>query len=817
MPLSTMIMKTGLSTLAVCIAGLLSTATTFVTAAEIDFAHEIVPILREHCSGCHGGKEAKGSFSINNRELIEQSGHVAIGSAKDSHLVSLIRSADAESQMPPPGRPRLTPTEMEKLERWVNEGLDWQAGFSFGESNYEPPLRPRRPILPPVSEGRTNPIDRIVGDYFATTGIAHPQPLDDSTFLRRASLDLVGLLPEPEQLAQFLNDRSPDKRERLIDKLLENRIAYADHWLSFFNDLLRNDYSGTGFITGGRSQISGWLYDSLLNNLPFDEMARELISPSSPASRGYIDGIRWRGEVSAGQTVDIQFAQSIAQSFLGINMKCASCHDSFIDRWKLDEAYGLAAVYANQPLEIHRCDKPIGKQAKASWLFPELGQIDPSATREERLRQLADLMTHPENGRFTRTIVNRLWYKMMGRGIVHPMDAMQSPPWNEDLLDQLAIDFAASGYDLKSTLRLIASSLIYQSKSVEPVNAPNATYRFHGPEVRRLTAEQFLDGVWQLTGAAPTRMDAPVPRGLADESEINALRLQAKWIWGHSAAEGKVPPQGESLAFRKTIELGEPIRRGGAIVDCDNSYVLYVNGNRVAQGEDWTQPDSVVLHHLLRKGKNDVVIIGTNAGDAPNPAGLYFEARLISDSGNEIIVASDDSWRFNDKVPAGREGRLGPISGEWQPVVVSSGLDVWRQAIENQGRLRLVHAISKNTPMIRASLMKNDFFMKSLGRPLREQIVSMRPAELTTLEAVDLANGQKLAEALSQGAQRLADRDWVNQDFLVDHIFRFALSRPATPSETAVAREFLEEGPHEEGIQDLLWSVFMSPEFFLIR
>jgi hypothetical protein len=119
--------------------------------------------------------------------------------------------------------------------------------------------------------------------------------------------------------------------------------------------------------------------------------------------------------------------------------------------------------------------------------------------------------------------------------------------------------------------------------------------------------------------------------------------------------------------------------------------------------------------------------------------------------------------------------------------------------------------------MIRASLMKNDFFMKSLGRPLREQIVSMRPAELTTLEAVDLANGQKLAEALSQGAQRLADRDWVTPDLLVDHIFRFAMSRPATPSETAVAREFLEEGPHEEGIQDLLWSVFMSPEFFLIR
>ncbi|MFM7831572.1 MAG: DUF1549 domain-containing protein, partial [Planctomycetaceae bacterium] len=126
--------------------------------------------------------------------------------------------------------------------------------------------------------------------------------------------------------------------------------------------------------------------------------------------------------VSAGQTVEIQFAQSVAQSFLGINLKCASCHDSFIDRWTLDEAWGMAAVYASAPQAIHRCDKPTGSTAQAAWLFPELGQIDPAAPREQRLQQLAALMTHPENGRFTRTIANRLWYKLTGRGIVHPLD-----------------------------------------------------------------------------------------------------------------------------------------------------------------------------------------------------------------------------------------------------------------------------------------------------------------------------------------------------------------------------------------------------------
>ncbi len=186
--------------------------------------------------------------------------------------------------------------------------------------------------------------------------IKHGLPLlpsaDDSVFARRASLDLIGLLPSEEQLNEFLNDRSPDKRDRYIERLLASDIAYAEHWLTFWNDLLRNDYGGTGFITGGRKQVSKWLYESLVTNRPYHLMAKELIAPPTDESRGFIEGIRWRGEVSAGQTVEIQFAQSVAQSFLGINMKCASCHDSFIDRWKLEEAYGLAAIYADKTLRF---------------------------------------------------------------------------------------------------------------------------------------------------------------------------------------------------------------------------------------------------------------------------------------------------------------------------------------------------------------------------------------------------------------------------------------------------------------------------------
>ena len=120
--------------------------------------------------------------------------------------------------------------------------------------------------------------------------------------------------------------------------------------------------------------------------------------------------------MNASQIEPLQFSQNISQVFLGINMKCASCHDSFIDDWRLDDAYGLAAITAQQPLKIHRCDVPTGQTATSKFVFPELGNIDHSLPREQRLEQLSQLMTTQENGRFARTIVNRLWHRMTGRG-----------------------------------------------------------------------------------------------------------------------------------------------------------------------------------------------------------------------------------------------------------------------------------------------------------------------------------------------------------------------------------------------------------------
>ena len=222
--------------------------------------------------------------------------------------------------MPPKERPRVPAEQIAMLAKWIDAGMPWAEAFTFSEGR---PTSRRcflaTVLLPGPSDA--NPIDQILSRYLQEQRLSVPQRVDDAVFLRRASLDLIGLLPTPDQVAEFASDRSADKREQLVDTLLANETAYAEHWLTFWNDLLRNDYTGTGFITGGRKQISSWLYRSLIDNKPFDQFTRQLVAPESDSSRGFIDGIRWRGNVSAGQTNEIQFAQSVAQSFLGINFE----------------------------------------------------------------------------------------------------------------------------------------------------------------------------------------------------------------------------------------------------------------------------------------------------------------------------------------------------------------------------------------------------------------------------------------------------------------------------------------------------------------
>ncbi len=357
------------------------------------------------------------------------------------------------------------------------------------------------PSAPPDSR-LSNPIDRLLAAHLRSEKVDLTHVVSDRVFARRVFLDLIGLWPTPTELDAFAHNPAADKRAALVKQLLARREDYAIHWLAFWNDLLRNEYRGTGFIDDGRRQITGWLFRSLYENRPYNRFVHELISPVK-GSEGFVKGIEWRGVVNASQRRELQAAQTTAQVFLGTNLKCASCHDSFTNQWLLSDSHGLAAVFADGPLDVYRCDKATGAQARASFLFPEIGTIDADAPREKRMQQLADLITNPRDGRLAKTLVNRYWARLFGRGLVEPLDNMDQDAWDPDLLGWLADDLVHHDYDLKHLFEVICTSQTYQLPAQgEP--KPNETPGpFRGPISRRMTAEQFLDAVAELTGLWP--------------------------------------------------------------------------------------------------------------------------------------------------------------------------------------------------------------------------------------------------------------------------------------------------------------------------
>jgi hypothetical protein len=324
----------------------------------------------------------------------------------------------------------------------------------------------------------------------------------DAVFARRAYLDVVGLPPTPEQIDPFERDRSPGKRDRLVDALLADRAGYAEHWMTFWNDLLRNDEQTN--IDGLRKPITRWLYASLRENRPLDRLAAELLDPGPGGPDGYLKGVNWRGRVNASQGPPVQAAQNVAQVFLASSIRCASCHDSFINKWKLADAYGLASFFAPQDPEVHRCDQATGRRAPPRFLFPGLGDVPAGADLETRRRAVALMVTRPKNPRFARALVNRLWKRLLGRGLVEPADDFDSHPAASPLLDWLAYDFMAHDYDARHTLKQILLSRAYRLPvtRVDP-GKDDPPDLVRGPTRRRLTAEQFLDTVAEVTGYWP--------------------------------------------------------------------------------------------------------------------------------------------------------------------------------------------------------------------------------------------------------------------------------------------------------------------------
>lgn len=357
---------------------------------------------------------------------------------------------------------------------------------------------------------RQGRIDGLVWDKLKKLGITPSAPAGDATYLRRVYLDVIGRLPTADEARAFLSDKDPEKRAKLVDRLLD-RPEYADHWASKWMDLLRPNPYRVGIKAV--FNLDGWIRQVFRRNLPYDEFVRQVVSAK---------GSTWESgaaTVFRDRRQPEELTTSVSQLFLGIRLECAKCHHHPFEAWGQDDFYGFAAYFARVGRKGTGLSPPIsggeeivyaGKSGAVKHPLtgqvleprPLFGAAPAEASGGDPRVALARWITSPGNRYFARVIVNRVWADLMGRGIVEPVDDLRAtnPPTNGPLLEALADDFRDHGCDLKHLIRTITTSHAYGLGSL-PTDRNLADTRNYSRHYRqRLGAEAVLNAVCDITG-----------------------------------------------------------------------------------------------------------------------------------------------------------------------------------------------------------------------------------------------------------------------------------------------------------------------------
>lgn len=452
-------------------------------------------------------------------------------------------------------------------------------------------------------------IDRAVANRLKALHIAPGKRADDLAFIRRVTLDLTGALPAPNEARAFAADRDPRKRAKLVDYLMQ-RPEFIDFWTYKWSDMFRVN-RGTLKDKGMWAYYS-YLHDCVRDNKPWDQICREVLT-----SRGntFLDG---PSNYFRTALKPEELAENVSQGFLGIRVQCAKCHNHPLEKWTQNEYYGMANLFARvkykADLSIYVNDEmTVYNTSSGDLIQPRLGRPVPpkplggpqmpSSSHMERRQYFADWLTRPDNWYFSHSIVNRVWAHFMGRGLVEPVDDMRetNPASNPELFDALADDFVKHRFDLRHLMRRIVTSETYQlSSSATPLNAKDDRYFSHFL-VRRMTAEQLLDAVSQVTGSA--EQFPGMPPGL------RAVQLP----------DTKVKSEFMDI-------LGRPPRV--ITCECERSQepnmaqaLMFINGEVVNRK---VTTDGGFVHRLIQSGRSDGDLLDeiywTALGRAPRPA-----------------------------------------------------------------------------------------------------------------------------------------------------------------------------------------------------
>ena len=799
-------------------------------AAMVDYEREIRPILSENCLECHSQDKRKGGLSLATYGDVLDGGKdgavVRPGRSSSSLMIDRVKGTVGD-RMPLDELP-LSDEQIALLQRWIDQGARATPTSARAPAPWEAPLALTTPALPAVVwSAWRRPADRLVAAYLSRARVSQPALVSDAAFARRAYLDIWGLLPPAADLHAFVADPAPDKRDRLVARLLADEKKYAEHWISFWNDLLRNEDGQTYFSEqNGRKSITEWLMSSLIANRPYDQFVAKLLNPSQPGDpEGFLIGVNWRGETSAAVMPWMQASQNTAQAFLGVNFKCNACHDSFVSKWKLKDAYGLAAYFSPEPkLQLYRCDIARDEFAQPSFFYPELGRSVPSPSLNDRRATAAAIFTDPRNGRMPRTAVNRIWTRLVGHGIVPNSDEMDGKPWSPALLDWLASDFVAHKYDVKHLIATIMTSRAYQMPAVARKSEPPArNYAFRGPELRRLTAEQFADaigtitGEWSASAAPPLNLTKSVVTSQAGQTPP-AARAPGPRRDSDSPHAGYYVREYRNSSSQLTRALGRPIR--DQVTSVRPTEATTLQSLELVNGEILTSWLMRGARRITGQLADDPLSLFNASVGGRNVQARMFEADVAAASKLWLIISDTGSNAPERVLPvlvnAEFVGPAGTVPLSSLTPVDASGLratqgsDAARVPIKNPSRL--VYDISgRGFTQFRGSVDVDNARAEvgsTLNPQLRFFIFAAEPNMrrlLSPFPGVPLPGPKTVS----------SPRD------VVDHVFWSALGRAPSPaerqlSEAAVANTAAPGQVAPDAVADFLWAVLMKPEFQLI-
>jgi hypothetical protein len=361
---------------------------------------------------------------------------------------------------------------------------------------------------------RHNYIDDDILSHLAVLHIPPSASAGDAEFIRRAYLDAAGILPGPAEIEQFLKDRSPDKRERLIDAIMK-RPEFVDYWAYKWSDLLL--VSSNHLSNEEMWSYYGWIHDSVANNKAWDKFVYQIVT----ATGNTVENGAANYWVVHRDPLDT--TENMAQAFLGITITCAHCHNHPLAKWTQKDYYGMANLFARVRLKTYASESsrpgvgtilnnvtvysaPTGEFTDDRFMTvlppkPLDANALPESTPGDTRVYFAKWLTSPENPFFARNVVNRIWRNFMGRGLVEPAEDLRdtNPATNDKLLNDLVKDFVAHNFDVDYLIRTVMQSATYQASSTPlKENADDDKFGSHYV-IKRLPAEVLLDAYSEVT------------------------------------------------------------------------------------------------------------------------------------------------------------------------------------------------------------------------------------------------------------------------------------------------------------------------------